>query len=290
MTGSITQPSVWALARRQHGVVSRAQLLACGLTRHGIQHRVANGRLHPVWPKVYAVGRPGLTREGVFMAAVLTCGPGAMLSHDSAAELWGIRRGRRGPIHVSLPSTRDVRRAGIRVHRRVRVRDGASKGIPVTDAAQTIIDLAPSLAERRLERVIDEADKLDLVHPAALREAAEGEPGAGAAAVRRLLDKRTFVLVDTELERRFLKIARSAGLEDPETQACVNGFDVDFFFRARGVVVEADGGRYHRTPSQQRRDRIRDQTHMASGLKPVRFTHDQIAHEAAYVAEVLRRL
>lgn len=70
----------------------------------------------------------------------------------------------------------------------------------------------------------------------------------------------------------------------------LNGHRVDFLFREEGLVVEADGGRYHRTPSQQRRDRIRDHAHALAGLRPIRFTHDQIAHEPAYVADVLRGL
>lgn len=224
------------------------------------------------------------------MAAVLTCGEGAALSHESAAALWGIREQRRGPIHVSVPSHRDPRRRGLRVRRR-RIFDAAThEGIPVTNPSQTVIDLAPALTEHQLERVIDEADKLDLVHPEALRQAAAGKGGVGGARVRALLDKRTFLFTDSDLERLFIPLAEAAGLSRPETRTRVNGFKVDFYFRAEGVVVEADGGRYHRTPSQQRRDRIRDHAHTLTGLTPVRFTHDQIAHEPEYVADVLRGL
>ena len=290
MGAESTQGSVWAIARRQHGVITRRQLIDLGFGDKAIRHRLAKGRLHRLWPDVYAVGRPDLDRQGIFMAAVLTCGAGAALSHGSAAELWGIRPRQRGPIHVAVPGHRDPRRAGIAVHRRRAIDVTRTRRIPATSPAQTIIDLAPALTERRLERTIDEADKLDLVHPEPLREAAAGMPGEGAAIVRNLLDKRTFLLADSDLERLFIPIADAAGLKNAETQVRVNGHRVDFFFREKGIVVEADGGRYHRTPSEQRRDRIRDHAHTVAGLTPVRFTHDQIAHEPKYVARILRGL
>ena len=176
------------------------------------------------------------------------------------------------------------------MHRRRELKVAAHRGIPVTNAAQTIMDIAPRLTERQLERVIDEADKLDLVHPEQLHETAGEQQGRGPSLVRNLLAKRTFVLTDSDLERRFILIAERAGLPAPETQARVNGHRVDFYFRDRGLVIEADGGRYHRTPSEQRRDRIRDHAHATAGLTSIRFTHDQIAHEADYVTGVLRRL
>ena len=224
------------------------------------------------------------------MAAVLTCGEGAALSHDSAAALWKIREQRRGPIHVSVPSRRDPRRRGIRVHRRLEMRLTTKNRIPVTDPSRTIMDLAPTLTERQRERTIDEADKLDLVDPETLEQAVAEEGGAGASIVRKLLGKRTFLLTDSELERRFIPIAARAGMGQPETQVSLHGHRVDFFFRAEGLVVETDGLRYHRTPTQQKRDRVRDQRLTAAGLRVLRFTHEQVAHEAPYVADVLRRL
>jgi len=285
-----TQPTVWTAARSQHGVVTRRQLIALGFSEEAIRHRIVKGRLHRIWRDVFAVGRPEVEQEGIWMAAVLTCGEGAALSHGSAAALWGIRKPSRGPIHVSVPSPRDPRRRGIQVHRRRAFEVAAHRGIPVTSPSQTVIDNAASVTEHRLERVIDEADKLDLVHPDALHRAAAEQGGVGASRVRALLDKRTFLLTDSDLERRFIPLAEKAGLSTPETRVQVNGFKVDFYFRAEDVVVETDGGRYHRTPSQQRRDSIRDHAHTLAGLRPIRFTHDQIAHEPAYVARVLRGL
>jgi very-short-patch-repair endonuclease len=290
MGAESTQRSVWELAREQHGVVTRRQLLELGFSEKAIRHRARKGRLHRVWPDVFAVGRPEVTQEGDWMAAVLTCGEGAALSHDSAAALWGIRDQLRGPLHVSVPSPRDPRRRGLRVHRREAIEATTHRRISVTSPSQTVLDLAPSLNEVQLERLINEADKLGLVHPDALRQAAAGEGGVGGSRVRTLLDKTCFVLTDSDLERRFIPIAERAGLGKPETQLVLHGHRVDFFFRPAGVVVETDGLRYHRTPTQQKRDRVRDQELTAAGLRVLRFTHGQIRYESDHVAEVLRRL
>jgi predicted transcriptional regulator of viral defense system len=110
---------VLALAGRQHGVVTRAQLLAMGLSREAIKYRLRRGRLYAVERGVYTVGRPQLTRHGTLIAAVLGCGPAAALSHESAAELWQIRRRRSGTIEVSVPPGSERRRRGVVVHRRV---------------------------------------------------------------------------------------------------------------------------------------------------------------------------
>src|SRR4051794_41519191 len=110
--------AAWNLARRQHYVITRAQLLALGFSSEAVAHRLATGRLHQVYRGVYAVGRRELSEHGSFMAAVLACGPGAALSHDTAAVLWRIRRWRGGPIHVSVPYPAQARHKGIKIHRR----------------------------------------------------------------------------------------------------------------------------------------------------------------------------
>ena len=176
------------------------------------------------------------------------------------------------------------------MHRRKRLEATLENGIPVTTPSQTVIDLAPALTERELERLIGEADKLDLAHPGAQREAAVAHGGVGGSIVRKLLDKRTFLLTDSDLERRFIPIAERAGMSTPETQVILNGYRVDFFFRDENVVVETDGLRYHRTPTQQKKDRVRDQELTVAGVRVLRFTHEQVAHEPDHVAEILRRL
>jgi very-short-patch-repair endonuclease/predicted transcriptional regulator of viral defense system len=285
----ISLTEVLAVAAKQHGVVTRAQLLELGMPPQAINYRVRRGKLHPVQRGVYAVGRPQLTRHGVLIAAVLSCGPGAALSHDAAGEVHGMRRRRRGAIDVTVAGT-DRRRPGLRVHRAALPPGDRTlrHGIPVTTPVRTLVDLAHRLSARELETAVNEADKLDLVNPERLRAALKGRCGQrGVAALRELLDRQTLTLPDTELERRFLPIVRAAGLPDPRTQRRVNSFRVDFFWDELGLVVETDGLRYHRTPAQQARDRLRDQTHTAAGLTPLRFTHAQVAYEAAHVQWVL---
>src|SRR5919106_1863951 len=159
---------VWALARRQHGVVARRQLLALGHSSDAIHHRIQRGLLHRVHLGVYAVGRPELTQEGTWMAAVLSCGPQACLSHLSAAGLWELRRAESGRIDVSVPAEQTHRRPGIAVHRRANLSAlgvACHRGIPVTSPACTLIDLAACLGPDELEAAIKEADKRDLTDP-----------------------------------------------------------------------------------------------------------------------------
>ena len=282
----------WELAGRQHGMVTRRDLLGLGFSAAAIECRLATGRLHRVARGVYAVGWPTLTRERRWMAAVLACGEGAALSHRSAAALWGIGEERAGRIDVSVWRRCECRRAGIRARSRPRLREGdvvVHDGIPVTGPARTLVDLATELGVRTLERAVNEADKRGLIDPEALRTALDGYAGElGVRLLRTLLDRDTFQLSDSELEVLFRPIAEAAGLAAPLTKQMVNEFEVDFFWPELGLVVETDGLRYHRTAAAQARDRLRDQAHTASGLTPLRFTHDQVKYEPAHVRQVLR--
>lgn len=283
--------SVWELAAQQHGVVARRQLLELGFTHDSIKHRIKRGRLHPVARGVYALGRAELTQYGRWMAAVLSCGPRAVLSHSSAAALWGIHRIENQRIHICVPAVVARRRSGIVVHRRATLPAADMTrhcGIPVTTPICTLIDLAICFGRSQLERAVNEADKRDIASPEELRLALDDtQRRRGVAELRQLLDERTFVLTDSELERRFLPIARQIGLPPPETGCWVNGFKVDFYWPTLGLVVEADGLRYHRTAAQQARDRIRDQAHIRTGLTPLRFTHAQVRYEPDYVRSTL---
>jgi len=246
--------------------------------------------LHPLARGVYAVGRPELTRHGHWMVGVLSCGSDALLSHGSAAALWGIGREHRGP-EISVRSASPRRRPGLRVYRRPTLaeRDVARReGVPTTGIVQTLVDQAAILTARPLERLVNEADRLDLINPPALRvelEAHRCEPGVRP--LRVLLDRRTFRLTRSELERLFLPLAARAGLSVPLTKQWVSGFEVDFFWPDLGLVVETDGLRYHRTPAEQARDRLRDQAHTAAGLVNLRFTHEQVRYEPEYVRSTL---
>jgi putative AbiEi antitoxin of type IV toxin-antitoxin system len=284
--------AIWALVKRQHGVIARRQLLELGLSRRQIERRIASGRLHPVWRGVYAVGRPLLDRHGYWLAAVLACGAGAALSHGSAAELWGFGRERRGLIEVSVPACRRSRLRGIRVHRRTAsvMRDVVvHEGIPRTSPLRTLIDEAAYLQPMQVERAVNEADKLDLVRADALRESLDGLRGQpGVRPLLKLLDPLTFRLSDSEPEQRMRPLAQAVGLPAPETKTWVNGYEVDFYWPQLGIVVEADGLRYHRTASQQRRGLERDQAHLAAGMWPLRFSHWQIEYDAPHVQKILR--
>jgi hypothetical protein len=281
----------WAAARQQHGVVTRDQLLGFGFTSHAIDHRITNGRLHRVWRGVFAVGRPALTPYGRWMAATLTCGPESVLSHRCAAALLEILADPSAPIEVSIPARMRRSRPGIQVHRRTElivIETSRVAGIPVTTPVCTLIDLSAQLSAGELESAVNEADRRDLVDPETLRTSLERcSPLPGVRALRRLLDRATFTLTDSELERCFLPIATAAGLPQPLTGQWVNGFKVDFLWPELGLVVETDGLRYHRTPVQQARDRRRDQVHTAAGLTQLRFTHSQIRFEPGYVRATL---
>ncbi|HEY6772123.1 MAG TPA: DUF559 domain-containing protein, partial [Solirubrobacterales bacterium] len=291
------------LVTRQHGVVARRQLLERGVTPKVIERRLASGRLHPLWRGVYAVGRPGVTNRGWWMAAVLACGDNAVLSHQSGAELWGMletnpgtegRQDRPRMIDISVPGRKSHRLSGIRAHRRLDLTgaDGVEVDrIPVTTPARTLIDLATLLPRGQLEACVNRADKLQRIDPEALRAELEDRRSMdGVPALKRILDRRTFTLTDSELERRFLGLVRRAGLPIPETQQRVNGFRVDFLWPERCLVVETDGLRYHRTASQQTSDRERDQTLVAAGFTVLRFTHAQVTYEPEQVVDTLWRV
>ena len=225
------------------------------------------------------------------MVAVLSCGEEALLSHRSAAALWGFGEEHPDYIEISVCRHHKVRRSGIRLHDRAGLwsRDiGSRFGIPVTQPVRTFLDLATITGPKTVERAINEADKLDVIDAEALRRALDDYPGKpGICALRRILDEHTFRLSDDELERLFRPIAAAAGLPVPLTKHKVNEFEVDFFWPDLGLVVETDGWRYHRTPSAQTRDALRFQTHTAAGLTPLRFSHYQVKYESAHVRRIL---
>ena len=282
----------WSLAKHQHGVITRAQLLDLGWTREGIQHRIERARLHPVYRGIYAVGRPQLDQLGRWMAAVLSCGPEALLGFQSAAALWGMADQPPSEIEVVVPSNVNRRRPGIRVHRRASLRPedrDRLRMIPLTSPAATLIDCASRAGPGSIEAAVNAADRLGLIDPETLRIEIESTPTRpGVRMLRELLDRHSFSPTDSPLERRFLTLVRSARLPSPQTQVRVNGFRVDFYWPELGLVVETDGLRYHRTPSQQARDLKRDQTHATAGLSTLRFAAMQVIHEPSEVARTLR--
>lgn len=283
----------WELAGKQHGLLARRQLLELGFGSRAIEHRIQRRRLHSVARGVYAVGWPQLTERRRWMAAVLTCGEGAALSHRSAAALLGIGIERPGLIDVSVRRRCELRRPGMRIRGRptlVAADVALIDDIPVTSAVRTLIDMAAELGPIATERAVNDADKRDLVDPETLRLALDNHAGEpGVRPLRELLDRLTFRLSDSDLEIYFRPIAASAGLPSPLSKQWVNGFEVDFFWPDLGLVVETDGLRYHRTPSAQKRDARRNRAHTLAGMTPLRFTHYEIRYESRHVREDLSR-
>jgi very-short-patch-repair endonuclease len=226
---------------------------------------------------------------GRWMAAVLTCGTEAVLSYESAAELFEIVPQRRREISVSVPANARIERPGIVTRRRKLAPEDVTRhhGIPLTSPVCTLIDLGAFLDRDQLEAAINEG-----------RQARPDRPGDPPPGARRghasawyegppRDARRTFTCTDSTLERLFLPIVRRVGLSRPETGCRLNGFKVDFYWPDLGLVVETDGLRYHRTPAQQASDRIRDQAHSAAGLTPLRFTRAQVRFEPAHVEATL---
>jgi len=206
------------MARRQHGVLTRRDLLALGFTADAIKHRIVTGRLHRVRRGVYAVGRSELTREGRWMAAVLASGDDTILSHGSAAALWGI-----GPewrlIEISVRHRVWSRLSGVKGRARPSLPDEdvtVHRGIPVTTVSRTILDQATTpISDASLGRLVNEADGVrqsisTSVPCAATATCARASRGSGR--LRSLLDPGTFRLSDSERERLFRPLAIAAGL------------------------------------------------------------------------------
>lgn len=271
-------------------MLTRSQLLAFGLSRQAIEHRISCGRLHPLWRGVYAVGRPTVSQRGRWMAAVLSCGPDALLSHGTAASLWGITEPL-GRVDIVVPANTVRRRPGITVHRRAG--DMADQrrlvdAIPVTDPVTTLVDFASCARPGQLLRAINQADRLGLIDAHCLDSATEPfTRRPGRVRLRALLDEQGSAIADSLLELRFLRLVRAAGLPPPESQVHVNGFRVDFYWPTLGLIVETDGPLDHRTPAQQGTDRLRDQTHAAAGLTSIRFTEAQVRYQQDRVRATL---
>jgi predicted transcriptional regulator of viral defense system len=283
------------LAARQHGVVALWQLRALGLAAHEIKYKVRAGRMHPMRRGVYAVGHAGVSWEGRCLAAVLAIGDGAVASHMSAAALWGVLDERPGPIDVAV--ARRVRSSrGIRVHSvRCLPRADTAKisGVPVTTVPRTLLDLADVAPERTLRRAVRQAAVHHQVDERALRgqlQRAQGRHGAPRLAA---------LIADgpaptrSELEDRTLELLRTHGFPRPVVNATLAGLarrvEVDFLFAEHGLIVEADGARYHDNRIARQDDAARQAMLEAAGYRVVRVTWAQITRETAQTVSRLRR-
>lgn len=257
------------IAARQHGIVSLAQLLAAGLTKHAIHRRVAAGRLHPVHRGVYAVGHRPVSRRGFWKAATLALGGGAVLSHLSAAALWELLPDRDGYPHVTLPRQggRD-RRRGIVLHRSLTLTSGCSRSrhnIPVTSVARTIADLRRTESSDDVRKAIRQADFLGL--PLGPDIEADG--------------------TRSPLEGLLLGLCRRYGLPEPEVNARIGRFDIDFLWREERFAVEADGWAGHRGHQAFEDDRERGLELARRGIELIRLSDRQVRADPPAIAAVL---
>jgi very-short-patch-repair endonuclease len=260
------------LAGRQHGVIATPQLIQLGVSKSSIGDRVAAKRLHRIHRGVYAVGHTRLSNEGRWMAAVLACGDCAVLSHRSAAALWGIRRPRNGAIEITVPRTTGMKtRAGIALHRSTTlIATSCSRrlGIPVTTPARTLADLRPLLSPAQFASAVREAEFLGLP----IADAAPAEP------------------IRTELEDLFIALCRRHRLPKPAANVKLDRYEVDFLWPDARLIAEVDGWESHRMRSAFEEDRARDARLAVLGYEVVRFTWRQVTDDAAGVAKTIRAL
>jgi very-short-patch-repair endonuclease/predicted transcriptional regulator of viral defense system len=287
---SAAERAIGALAERQHGVVTRAQLSELGLGAGAIDHRVRLGRLRAVHRGVYRIGP--LSSDGRRMAAVLACGRDAVLSHLSAAALWGIRQSdrievttrasHRGPKHIR------VHRSPLRDDERT-----THRGIPTTTVPRTLLDLSAVVHPDALRSALRQAEQLRLTDPLSLIDLVERYPRRqGLAAIRALLKEASIGarVIRSELEERFQAFLLRAGLPLPQTNQFVEGFEVDCVWPDQGLIVELDGRAVHDTFHAFEQDRSRDRVLAAAGWRVIRVTWRQLHEEPELLKADLRQL
>ncbi len=279
------------LASRQHGVVSRRQLLDAGFTSKKIAYRVKIGRLHRVHEGVYAVGHTPSSLLSNAMAAVLACGESAVLSHRSAAALWNIDPSWRAPVEVTTPGNHCHR--GVRVHRsRTLTPQDTTKrhGIPVTTPARTLLDLADVLDDVALARAVNEAQVLRLLRLDDLAAILERSPGRRATRRLRAFVANADAPTRSAFEDAFLRFIERHDLPRPELNQRIAGYLVDAVWRGQRLIVELDGRRYHDHAQPFEHDREKDADLLAAGYVVVRITWRRLIGQPAREAERLRAL
>lgn len=268
---AIPDALIATIADRQYGVISTRQLRDAGLDKDHVLHRTRTGRLHRVHRGVYAVGRRGLPQRGRWMAATLACGEGAVVSHRSAAALWGMLPDRiEACVEISVPGDGGRRkRSGIRLHRSATLGpDQVTRrlGIPVTTPERTFSDLGPVVPPHELRNAVRQAETLGL--------------GIGTDA--------THDGTRSELEFRFLQLCERSGLPAPGVNVRIGPFLADFVWPAERLIVETDGYRYHRGRAAFEADRKRDLELRALGYDVIRLTFRQVTERPAETASAIR--
>jgi predicted transcriptional regulator of viral defense system/very-short-patch-repair endonuclease len=278
-----------ALAAKQHAVIDLEQLRVLGLGARAVQLRAGKGRLHRIYHRVYSlVPHQLLTQKGRWMAAVLACGPGAVLSHRCAAALHGLLQTNQLKIDVTVPGRSCRAHAGLDIHRSTTLTPTdvtTVDGIPSTTVARTTLDIAGVLPRRRLERALDQSEILEVFDYASLSDQIErNSKRPGAALLRTVLHEHRIGETATwsELEEAFFAICRSAGVPQPQVnQQLVLPDDEpairpDFLWRQPLLIVETDGHKTHRTRYAFESDRRKDQRLTVAGIPHFRTTRRQV--------------
>lgn len=287
------------LAGRQHGLVTGAQLRRVGVGQGAVAHRIRTGALRRVHVGVFAVGHDSLTNRGRMLAAVMACGPQAVLSHTHAAHLWELlppwEEIDLSEVHVTVPPCcARGRRPAIAIHRsRMEAEDRTDhEALPVTSPARTLIDLGELLDPRAVERAVNQAISDRRTSVPELR-AAHARCGGrrGTRVMRELLAgvERFDGVTDSVLEEAFLALVRAARLPEPSTNIRVRGMRIDASWRAERVAVELDGYRWHRDRSRVEADRAREMKLRAGGWTPLRYSARQVFDEPLLVVADLSR-
>jgi predicted transcriptional regulator of viral defense system len=288
MLKSGSKVRVGVVASRQWGRVTWAQLADLGVPEGTISLWIDHGYLHPRLPRVYAVGHAATTTEAQLAEALLYAGPGAMLSHATAAWWLGLLDERPRAIHVSTP--RQPRSLpGIRVHRRRTLDRVWHKRFTVTTLPQTIVDFSARAPLWGIRRVLAQADYKDVLDIQAI-DAALGPGRRGSAKLRQALQRHRPELARTKsrLERMFFEICEQQGWPLPELNEYVAGWEVDARWRDKKIAIELDGHGNHHTPAQRRRDRRKEMALRAAGWTPVRYSEEQLEERTDVIADIQR--
>jgi predicted transcriptional regulator of viral defense system len=291
------------LAAGQEGVFTIEQIADCGLSASAVWSRTQTGRLHLVHRRVYSLAPPSLlSREGRWLAAVLACGPGAVLSHRSAAALHGLRPTERSGIDVTVPHRRGRKHQGIDIHRSITLtpQDVTVVGnIPCTTIARSTLDVAELIRPRQLERLFEQAEQEEVLDFRALQDQIDRNPTRlGAARVQALMSEYQADMGATwsEVEADFKAMLKPTGVPMPQVNQFIvlddgeEAIRADFHWPAHRVVVETDGWKFHRTRGAFERNRRNDQRLTVAGFRVVRMTHRQIKRQAGKMAGVIVRL
>lgn len=295
--GASVEERIDAVARTQHSRMSRVQLLDAGVSRGAIRRRLQSGRLVRVHSGVYALAGTADIPLADETAALLACGDGAVLSHHSAVTLWGLRPGTARPVHVTLTGTRGrPSLVGVVVHRSRTLTPAdltVHHGLPVTSPARALLDASPSVTDRDVERLLDEGlfalRILTLADIGEVLARAGTHPGRARlrrASANHIVPTRT----DSPPEEALLNLIRAAGLPEPETQAYVLSYRLDFYWPALRLAVEVDAYGTHGSPARFESDRRRDARLLTErGIVVLRVTRAAIEDRPFEVLGLLAR-